>query len=309
MKVLKITLFIERIVSRVEKNKVPNDIVATFSIVGYDPQAEEWGVAVQSKFLGVGAVVPWAKAGVGAVATQSNANTAYGPEGLELMAEGKTAEETVRLLTEADDERDSRQVGVVDKDGKAATFTGSGCYDWAGGVTGKHYAAQGNILVGKETVEAMARTFEDAKGPLAERLIEALDAGQRAGGDSRGRQSAALLVVRENGGYGGYNDRALDLRVDDHPEPIKELERIYRLHQLYFSKPNPEDVVDIDEELKKEIIGQLERIGYLQAGTDMNDELFYEALTAFIHAENFEEREQPYGKIDKKVVKFIKDKQ
>lgn len=284
------------------------EIIATFSIVGYDPQSQEWGIAVQSKFLGVGAVVPWAKAGVGAVATQSNANTAYGPDGLDLMAAGKSAEETISLLTEADEEREQRQVGVIDKDGNAATFTGSGCYDWAGGVTGKHYAAQGNILVGKETVEAMARTFEEARGSLAERLIEALDAGQQAGGDSRGRQSAALLVVREKGGYGGYNDRALDLRVDDHPEPIKELERIYRLHRLYFSRTQQEDVVEIDERLKKEISDELVRHGYLQAGADVNEELFYEALTAFIHAENFEEREQPRGKIDREVVKFMKNK-
>ncbi|HET7657521.1 MAG TPA: DUF1028 domain-containing protein [Bacillales bacterium] len=289
--------------------KRPKDIVATFSIVGYDPAAEEWGIAVQSKFLGVGAVVPWAKAGVGAVATQSNANTAYGPEGLELMQSGKTAEETIRLLIEADEDRDSRQVGIVDKDGNAATYTGNGCYDWAGGVTGKHYAAQGNILVGRETVEAMARTFEAVEGKLAERLIAALDAGQRAGGDSRGRQSAALLVVREKGGYGGYNDRALDLRVDDHPEPIHELERIYHLHQLYFARSEKEDIIDIDESLRKDLTDELSRLGYLKGEDTAGDDLFYDALTAFIHAENFEEREQPYGKIDKEVVKFIKEKQ
>lgn len=287
---------------------VPKDIVATFSIVGFDPKTEEFGIAVQSKFLGVGAVVPWAKAGVGAVATQSYANTAYGPEGLALMAEGKSAEETLRLLAEADAERDLRQVGIVDKDGNAATYTGSGCYDWAGGQTGRHYAAQGNILVGRETVEAMGRTFESVEGALAERLLAALDAGQRAGGDSRGRQSAALLVVKEKGGYGGYNDRAIDLRVDDHPEPIHELERIYRLHQLYFTKTAPADVVDIDAPLWEKLTQELVRLGYLKEIGQPSEVQFYEALTSFIHTENFEEREQPYGKIDRAVVEFMMNK-
>lgn len=288
------------------KQKVPNDIVATFSIVGFDPETEELGIAVQSKFLGVGAVVPWAKAGVGAVATQSHANTTYGPKGLELMASGKTAEETIQLLTEADEERGLRQVGIVDKNGNAATFTGEYCYDWAGGRTGKHYAAQGNILVGPETVEAMGRTFEKTEGPLAERLLAALEAGQEAGGDSRGKQSAAILVVKENGGYGGYNDRALDLRVDDHPEPILELVRIYHLHQLYFSKPDPESVVNIDASLRKGLTQELARLGYLTNEDDQTDETFYSALTSFIHTQNFEEREQPQGKIDWEIVKFIK---
>lgn len=288
---------------------IPKEIVATFSIVGFDPGTGELGIAVQSKFLGVGAVVPWAKAGVGAVATQSHANTAYGPEGLKWMAAGKTAEETVRLLIEADDERDLRQVGIVDKYGNTATYTGNGCYDWAGGQTGKHYAAQGNILVGAETVEALGRRFEKAEGSLAERLLAALDAGQRAGGDSRGRQSAAILVVKDNGGYGGYNDRAIDLRVDDHPEPIHELVRIHRLHQLYFTKTKPEDVTEIDESLREQLTAELIRLGYLNSKAAENEDVFYKALTSFIHTENFEEREQPNGKIDSEVVKFMKEKQ
>ncbi|HET7578291.1 MAG TPA: DUF1028 domain-containing protein [Bacillales bacterium] len=288
---------------------IPKEIVATFSIVGFDPATEELGIAVQSKFLGVGAVVPWAKAGVGAVATQSHANTAYGPEGLELMAAGKTAEETVHLLTEADENRDMRQVGIVDKYGNAATFTGDGCYDWAGGQTGKYYAAQGNILVGAETVEAMGRTIEKTGGALADRLLAALDAGQQAGGDSRGRQSAALLVVKENGGYSGYNDRAIDLRVDDHPKPIQELMRIYQLHQLYFSGEKPAKVVSIDATLRSELIQTLARLGYLNGDSDITDDDFYEALVSFHHTENFEEREQPRGKIDKEVVNFMKEKQ
>lgn len=291
-----------------KKTLIPKDIVATFSIVGFDPVTEELGIAVQSKFLGVGAVVPWAKAGVGAVATQSHANTAYGPEGLEFMAAGKTAEETVRLLTEADEERDLRQVGIVDKNGNAATFTGNGCYDWAGGQTGKHYAAQGNILVGAETVEAMCRTFEKTRGALADRLLAALDGGQQAGGDSRGRQSAALLVVKENGGYGGYNDRAIDLRVDDHPEPIRELMRIYQLHQLYFSGAEPDKIISIDEVLRSELTQELASLGYLNGDSDITDDVFYEALASFHHTENFEEREQPRGKIDEEVVNFMKGK-
>ncbi|HEX7065722.1 MAG TPA: DUF1028 domain-containing protein [Bacillales bacterium] len=286
---------------------IPNDIVATFSIVGFDPKTEELGIAVQSKFLGVGAVVPWAKAGVGAVATQSYANTAYGPKGLDLMSSGKSAEETLKLLIEDDEERDFRQVGVVDKEGNAATFTGKGCYDWAGGRIGRYNTAQGNILVGPETVEAMGRAFEETEGSLAERLLAGLDAGQEAGGDSRGKQSAAILVVKEHGGYGGYNDRALDLRVDDHPEPIRELSRIYQLHQLYFAESKPENIVAVDERLRVELTEDLERLGYLEtADGPHSDSAFYDALTSFIHTENFEEREQDKGKVDLEVVNFMK---
>ncbi len=198
----------------------------TFSIVGFDPKTKELGIAVQSKFIGVGAVVPWAKAGIGAVATQSYANTTFGPRGLELLEQGKTAQEVMDILIAADEDRDKRQVGIVDKNGNVATFTGKGCFDWAGGITGENFAAQGNILVSEATVKAMATTFENTEGNLAKRLLLALDAGQEAGGDSRGKQSAAILIVRENGGYAGFNDRAVDLRVEDHKDPIKELIRI-----------------------------------------------------------------------------------
>src|SRR5829696_6581500 len=211
---------------RLESMQKVTKIIATFSIVGFDPETDSLGVAVQSKFLAVGSVVPWARAGVGAVATQAMANYNYGPHGLELMARGKTADETVEGLISADEDRQHRQVGAVDARGRAATFTGSECFEWAGGATGEHYAVQGNILVGGETVEAMARTYTETQGDLATRLLSALDAGQAAGGDSRGKQSAALLVVREGGGYGGDNDRVVDLRVDDHPDPIRELVRI-----------------------------------------------------------------------------------
>jgi uncharacterized Ntn-hydrolase superfamily protein len=200
----------------------------TFSIAAADP-AGDWGVAVASKFPCVGAVVPWAKAGVGAVATQSWANTAFGPEGLELMGTGVPAEEALRRVLDGDEGRDDRQVGFVDGAGRAATFTGSKCMDWAGGATGQRFAAQGNILVGEEVVADMARTFSAVEGDLCDRLLAALLAGDAAGGDRRGRQSAALLVVREGGGYEGRNDRYIDLRVDDHPEAPRELARIFEV--------------------------------------------------------------------------------
>jgi uncharacterized Ntn-hydrolase superfamily protein len=282
------------------------DIIATFSIVAFDPETESLGVAVQSMFLTVGAIVPWARAGAGAVATQAMANYNYGPRGLELMSQGKTAEETVEALISADDEREHRQLGIVDAEGRAATFTGSECFEWAGGVTGEHYAAQGNILVGRETVETMAKTFEDTSRDLAGRLLAALDAGQAAGGDSRGKQSAALLVVREGGGYGGDNDRVVDLRVDYHPEPIRELIRIRALHTLYFGETRPEDVVAVDGEVKGEVDTSLRRLDYLEEGAD--DEALLDALSAFIRTENFEEREQERGYLDRAVLEFMKEK-
>lgn len=283
------------------------NLVATFSIVGFDPETEELGIAVQSKFLGVGAVVPWAKAGIGAVATQSYANTTYGPKGLELIASGKSAQETIDILTGEDEDKALRQVGIVDGKGNSATFTGEKCFDWAGGIAGKHFAAQGNILVSEETVTSMATTFEATTGSLAERLLAALDAAQAAGGDSRGKQSAALLIVKEKGGYGEYNDRAIDLRVDDHPDPIKELIRIYDLQQLYFSKPKAEDIIDIDEQTFVEMSNALQTLGYLKVDACRGDD-FAEALNQFILTENFEERQQPKGKIDKKVLQFLLNK-
>jgi uncharacterized Ntn-hydrolase superfamily protein len=280
-------------------------IVATFSIVAFDPETDSLGVAVQSKFLAVGSVVPWARAGVGAVATQALANFNYGPRGLDLMARGNTAEQTVEALISADEDREHRQVGVVDARGQAATFTGSECFDWAGGATGEHYAAQGNILVGRETVEAMASTYESTPGDLATRLLAALDAGQEAGGDSRGKQSAALLVVREGGGYGGDNDRVLDLRVDDHPEPIRELIRIRDLHTLYFGETRPEDVVAIDGDVRKEVVDALLRCGYIEED-DAGDEAVLDALSAYVRTENFEEREQRRGYLDRAVLEYMK---
>jgi uncharacterized Ntn-hydrolase superfamily protein len=282
------------------------DIVSTFSIVAFEPESGALGVAVQSKFLAVGSIVPWARAEVGAVATQAMANFNYGPRGLELMTRGKTAGETVEALITADDEREHRQLGIVDAEGRAVTFTGSECLEWAGGITGEHYAAQGNILVGRETVEAMAKTFEGTPGDLAGRLLAALDAGEQAGGDSRGKQAAALLVVREGGGYGGDNDRVLDLRVDDHPEPIRELIRLRSLHTLYFGETRPEDVVAVDGDVKGEVETSLIRLGYIEEGTD--DEVLLDSLSVFIRTENFEEREQERGYLDRAVLEFMKEK-
>jgi uncharacterized Ntn-hydrolase superfamily protein len=276
----------------------------TFSIVGYDPKEKEWGIAVQSKFLGVGAVVPFAKAGVGAVATQSYANTAYGPQALQLMEEGKTAQEALDLITAEDPDRELRQAGIVDFQGNGATFTGSGCYDWAGGTAGTNFAAQGNILVDENTVNAMAETFASSEGTLAERLLAALNAGQEAGGDSRGQQSAALLVVKEKGGYGGFNDRYIDLRVDDHPDPITELIRIYHLQQLYFAPSKEGRVAVIEGDLETELSGQLVRLGYL--GAAASGEELLEALKTYIHTENFEAREQEQGKIDLDILEYMK---
>jgi uncharacterized Ntn-hydrolase superfamily protein len=198
----------------------------TFSIVAYDPVNQDWGVAVASKFFAVGSVVPWAKAGVGAIATQAFANTSFGPRGLALLGEGADAGAALKVLIEGDTGRAQRQAGIVDAKGRAVTYTGEKCNAWAGGVTGANYACQGNILTGEKVVQAMAKAFESSQGELAERLLAALEAGDAAGGDSRGRQSAALLVVRPGGGYGGWNDRYLDIRVDDNPRPIKELRRM-----------------------------------------------------------------------------------
>ncbi len=285
--------------------------VATFSIVTYDPGREEWGVAVQSKFLAVGAVVGWARAGAGAVATQSYANVLYGPQGLDLMEKGHSAEETIKSLVDADEGRDQRQVGMVDAKGQAAAYTGMGCYDWAGHIVGAGFSCQGNILI-PGTVEAMAKRFEQVRGgqgELADWLVAALEAGQQAGGDSRGRQSAAVLVVRTGGGYGGNNDHYLDLRVDDHPEPIKELARILRIHHLYFGEVNTDDLVPLAE-VAAELQTLLKRTGHYQgAQTGAFDAETRKALRALVGAENLEERWNGEGdQIDRMALDFLREK-
>ena len=237
--------------------------VATYSLVACDLDAGQWGVATQSKFLAVGSVVPWAEPHVGAVATQSYANPRYGPDGLALLRQDLSAEEVVKRLSEADDGREQRQLGVVDGRGRSASFTGSECHDWAGGRTGEGYAAQGNILVSGDTVDALAETFEATAGkPLAERLLDSLDAAQAAGGDSRGQQSAALLVVEKDAGYAQLSDVVVDLRVDDHQRPLEELRRIYRLHDALFGRTPKEKWLDVDDALRAELSERLAKLGY-----------------------------------------------
>ena len=281
----------------------------TFSIVGRDPQTGELGIAVQSKFLAVGAVVPWAKAGVGAIATQAWANTSYGPRGLELLASGLPAVETIAQLTNEDEGRASRQVGILGASGEPATYTGDECFPWAGGHTGEHYTCQGNILVGEDTVLAMARTFEQVTGSLCDRLVAALAAGQAAGGDSRGQQSAALLVVRAGGGYGGFNDRFIDLRVDDHPQPIEELQRILQLHKLYLFPPDPKDILTIDPGIAHELQELLTLTGDYQGPiTDSYDDVTRDAFRKFSGRENLEERWFEDARIDRVVLEFMRQK-
>jgi uncharacterized Ntn-hydrolase superfamily protein len=208
------------------RRPLPSQVVATFSIVAFDPDARQWGVAVQSRVLAVGSIVPFAQSQVGAVATQSYANTTFGPRGLKLLSEGLSAKQVVTRLIDSDDDRDHRQLAVVDAQGETANYTGAKCLDWAGATSGKNYSCQGNILAGRSVVTDMGKAFEDAKGALAERLLASLEAGQKAGGDKRGMQSAAVLVVQKDAGYGGFDDRLIDLRVDDHESPIAELRRI-----------------------------------------------------------------------------------
>jgi uncharacterized Ntn-hydrolase superfamily protein len=265
---------------------------ATYSIVACDLEAGQWGVAVQSKFPAVGAVVPWAEAETGAVATQALANVSYGPRGLEFLREGRAADEAVAQLTEADGERAHRQLGVVDREGRAATYTGPSCLEWAGGITGEGYAAQGNILVSEETVTALADTFEAAAGrPLAERLLEALAAAQAAGGDRRGQQSAALYVVQKDSGYGASSDVLVDLRVDDHPRPIEELERLWGIHDLLFGQTPEDEWLAVDAGLAAELRERLTALGYEHDSLE-------EGFTAWAGVENLEERVRGVDRID-----------
>ncbi len=282
--------------------------IATFSIVAYDPRKKEWGVAVQSKFLACAAVVSWARAGAGAVATQSFANIAYGIDGLDMMERNISAADTIEALTTADENRAQRQVGMVDKNGRAGAFTGDGCYDWAGHIVGEGFTCQGNILV-PGTVEAMAATFEAARrgsGELADWLVEALAAGQAAGGDSRGRQAAGVMVVRHNGGYGGNNDRYLDLRVDDHPEPIEKLAELVTMHHLLFGEVDPDKLVSLAG-VAGDLQKVLRRSGHLTRDVDGQfDDETREALRALVGSENLEERWDGTGEmIDSVVVDFL----
>ncbi|MEO5576371.1 MAG: DUF1028 domain-containing protein [Gaiellaceae bacterium] len=267
--------------------------VSTYSIVACDLERGQWGVATQSRFLAVGSVVPWAEPGAGAVATQSYANPRYGPDGLALLRQGLSADEVAKRLTDADEGRDERQLGVVDAHGRGATFTGSACHEWAGGRTGTGYAAQGNILVSGETVDALAESFEGSSGTLAERLLEALAAAQAAGGDKRGQQSAALLVVERDGGYAGLSDTLVDLRVDDHEAPIEELRRLHELHRQLFGSTPREQWLPVDDELRAELGEHLARLGY-------------ERLEDWAGAANLEERVDGDAEIDPVVLNELR---
>jgi uncharacterized Ntn-hydrolase superfamily protein len=275
-------------------------VVATYSIVACDLAAAQWGVAVQSKFLAVGSVVPWAEPHVGAIATQSYANPRYGPDGLALLREGKSAEEVVQTLTAADDGRDERQLGVVDGEGRGATFTGEKCHEWAGGRTGRCYAAQGNILVSQATVDALAATFEsNAHLELGQRLIECLAAAQAAGGDRRGQQSASLLVVERDGGYAKLSDTVIDLRVDDHARPIAELRRLFSLHEELFGATPPEDWLDVDDTLAAELSERLAKLGH--------DGDLEQAFNDWAGAANLEERVDGVQRIDPIVLEALRN--
>ena len=273
--------------------------VATFSICACDLDEGRWGVATQSKFLAVGSVVPWAEPHVGAIATQSYANPRYGPDGLALLREGLSADEVVERLTSADEGRDHRQLGVVDGEGRSATFTGTECLDWAGGRTGPSYAVQGNILVSEATVAALESTFLATMGrPLAERLLDCLAAAQEAGGDSRGQQAAALLVVEKHGGYARLSDVLVDLRVDDHERPIDELTRLYGLHEALFGKTPRSRWIAVDDELRAELSERLAGLGY--------DGPLNEAFSNWAGTENLEERVDGVEAVDPVVLEELR---
>ena len=269
-------------------------VVSTYSICACDLDAQQWGVAVQSKFPAVGSIVPWAEAGVGAIATQAWANPRYGPDGLTLLRGGLSADEVVARLTDADDGRAERQLGVVDGQGRAASYTGTDCNAWAGHLTGEGYAAQGNILVSADTVAALAETFGATGGkPLAERLLDCLDAAQTAGGDSRGQQSAAILVVGREQGYARLSDKVVDLRVDDHERPLAELRRLFGIHQELFGQTPRGKWIEVDDGLRKEIEDRLAVLGF-------------ERLEDWAGAENLEERVDGTDAIDPVVLERLR---
>jgi uncharacterized Ntn-hydrolase superfamily protein len=267
----------------------------TFSIVAYSPEEEAWGVAVASKFLAAAAVVSWARAGAGAIATQAYARLSYGREGLDLLESGLSVEETLARLLATDPDAEHRQVGVVGPDGEVAAHTGTECFEYAGHVLGERFTCQGNILVGRGVLEAMADAYRDAEGSaLAERLVAALQAGDRAGGDRRGRQSAGLLVVKEGGAYGGDGDRMIDLRVDDDPDPVERLGDLLALHHLYFDKSNPEARLPIDGPIAVELQDILCRTGHYDGPVNGQwDEATRAAFWALVGVENLEERWTP----------------
>ncbi len=281
----------------------------TFSIAAFDPANGDLGVAVQSKFPNVGVSIPFAKAGVGAIATQSYCNTGYGPRGLALLENGASPQQAVDILTGGDEQRDYRQVAVINAQGRAAAFTGAHCFDWAGHVQGAYCSAQGNTLAGAQVTTAMVAAFENGRGSLAERLLAALQAGQAAGGDRRGQQSAALLVVRAGGGYGGFNDRYADISVYDHPTPIAELERLYAIHRLTYFRSEPDQLVSIDAAVANELQQMLHMRGFYKgAVTGICDESLLKALRDFMGWENYDERIRNDDLIDLDVLADMRQK-
>jgi len=268
----------------------------TFSIVARSADGESWGVAVASKFLAVGSAVPAAVAGVGAIATQADANVAYKGQALAHLDDGATASVALQRLLEEDEGRDHRQVGIVDVDGGSASHTGHACLEWAGSVTGDGYAIQGNILAGEEVVLAMEAAWQtsDDDFPLARRLLAALIAGNDAGGDKRGRQSAALLVVREGAGYGGHDDVAVDLRVDDHPDPVTELARLLDLNDLYLTASTEGEKVELTPELRREVEEKVRALGFAD-------------LNSWVGTENYEMRADPDGRwLDERILEILR---
>ena len=281
----------------------------TFSIVACDPATRSWGVAVESKFPAVGAVVPWAEVGVGAIATQADANVSYGPDGLARLRAGASAEEAVRALTEADPGRDERQLGIVDAKGRAAAFTGAKCLSWAGHEIGDGFACQGNILLGPGVVRAMALAYSTTPGDIADRLLAALAAGQREGGDRRGQQSAALLVVRPNAAYGHRGERWIDVRVDDHPSPIEELKRIFRIYDLtLLEREDPATLVRIEGEVAATLQHDLAILGYYSGRlTGTWDEPSRAAFVRFLHEHNFESKERPDPTVWPSILAYLRE--
>ncbi len=285
------------------KNGLP--AVATFSIVAVDVEQGEIGVAVQSKFLAVGSVVPWVKAGVGAMATQSFANTSYGPLGLTWLEEGMHPQEVMTKLISDDPDREARQVGIVDATGRSATYTGNECFPYAGGIAGQGFAAQGNILAGERVVDGLVKGIQTS-GNLADRLLQALTFAQEAGGDRRGMQSAALYVAKIEAGYGGFNDRYIDLRVDDHASPIEELKRLLALQRLYFGKTAPEDRLPLTGQILDEVRELLRKHGYAAGHGESYDTATQNALKAYFLTENFDDRWTQEPIIDRMVLAFMR---
>jgi len=266
----------------------------TFSIVAYDPKNNEWGVAVQSKFVAVGSIVPYAKAKVGAIATQAYANTSYGPNGLALLEKGLTAEETIQRLIKDDEKKEERQVGIVDSFGNAASFTGSECFEWAGHIVGKNFSCQGNILASEEVVKAMAKAFKTTRGDLIEKFFAVLDAGQETGGDRRGRESAAILIVKEKGAYDGGTDNYINIRVDEHPTPIKELKKVFEIYDMcLLLRDDPKDLVKLKGDKVKIVKERLKLDGFYEGAIDDKyDEVTKKALRDWLGTNNLEVRER-----------------